>query len=166
MKSSDAEALSAYYNLTPDLPANLFWTNATRLPGDFAFNEPASKLIHSLPTTSNNNHKIYRYQVCLSNPFPGSVYSYVPGHHFVELMYLFLTYLERYPPHRDNFFARVAKDLALRWISFANGRAPWDEYSKDSGYKIAIFDDLRGIDVRTREQDERVSKEDVWGEEV
>lgn len=158
----DVQALQNYYGMDPSLPHNLFWTNTARFFGDFAFSEPVDKVARGL--ASSTDHKVYRCQVCLSNPFSGSMYSYVSGHHFVELMYLFLTYLERFPTHRNNFFAKVARDIARKWIGFANGTAPWAEYREGNGYSIGIFDDLRGIDVRTREEDENVSKEDVWGE--
>lgn len=162
LKDADAEMLRKSYDIHPTLPSNLFWTNTARLVGDMAFSEPTARVAHAL--SSSANHRIYRYQVCLSNPFPGSMFSYVAGHHFVEILYLFMTYLERYPTHRNNFFAEVAKALARKWIGFANGKAPWAEFREENGWKIAVFDDLRGIDVRSKEQDERIGKEDVWGE--
>lgn len=162
LQPADAEKLRDYYKISRSLPDNLFWTNVARLLGDFAFSEPTDRLVSAL--ASSVDHKVYRYHGALSNPFPGSMYSFVAGHHFVEVLYLFLTYLERYPTHRENFFAQVAKGMARMWIGFANAQVPWEEYKKDEAGNIAVFDDLRGIDVRTREQDEDVSKKDVWCE--
>lgn len=162
LQPPDAAALLTAYNIHPALPSNLFWTNAARLLGDMAFSEPTARAARAL--AASPHHRLYRYHVGLSNPFPGSVYAFVAGHHFVEIMYLFLTYLERYPTHRGGFFAAMAMEFARKWIAFANGRAPWEEFCEGDGEKMAVFDDVRGFEVRTRERDEEVSREDVWGE--
>jgi carboxylesterase type B len=97
--------------------------------------------------------------MALSNPFPGHPDSRIAGPHAVEMLFLFNTLQERYPAHRDNFYARQATETARRWIAFANGKEPWERYHAEEG-KTAIFDDLVGWETRKREEDERISQDD------
>lgn len=95
------------------------------------------------------------------------------GHQFVEILYLFLTLQDKYPTHRNSWAARQARETARRWITFANGHAPWDPsfiiganttLESENESKIAICDDISGWTVRTLKQDEEMSKNDPWGE--
>lgn len=165
---------------TPELAAqvdgNLFWGNLTYLVGDLFLSEPIHKTATYLSRHGSGGphgekqRKIYRYSFGLSNPFPGSDHSFVTGHHFVEILFVFLTLLDRYPKHRDGWIAKQAKETAKRWIMFANGQAPWDEYvvapgpGRTDDAKMAVCDDLRGWHVRTLGEDEVQSKSDPWGE--
>lgn len=92
--------------------------------------------------------------------------SYVQGHHFVEILCLFLSYRERMPPHRNKNSADIGKTLAREWIGTANGVLPWEEHRVGEGEHetVAIFDDPKVVVMRTKEEDERVSREEVWGE--
>jgi hypothetical protein len=93
--------------------------------------------------------KIFRYNIALRNPFPGSVYSEIPGHHFLDLLFLFMTLSERYPTQRHR---EISVEFARRWITFANGIPPWKEYEpKDEA--IAIVDYQHGWSTKTRDED-------------
>lgn len=164
-----AEKLFKLYGIDPhrQMDKNLFWYNCMQFWGDVAFSEPteamANALVGSVYTqgTESKTRKVYRYHLAISNAIPGSEFSYVVGHHFVDLMYQFMTVTERYPRHRDSFFARQAQEFARKWICFGTGRAPWEEYGNG---KIAVLDDLRGWEIRTRESDRKMSESDPWGE--
>ncbi|KAK6379544.1 hypothetical protein LTS17_006462 [Exophiala oligosperma] len=140
---------------------NLFLRNLTHLLGDIMF----SGLIQRLTTTLGRDHerrKVYRYSFGLSNPFFGSDHSFVTGHHFVEILFVFLTLMDRYPKHRDHWLAKQACETAKRWITFAHGREPWDAYRLEDGQdemqaRIAICDDFKGWHVKTLEEDEEES---------
>ncbi|OQV01425.1 hypothetical protein CLAIMM_06789 [Cladophialophora immunda] len=154
---------------------NLFWRNLTQLIGDMFFSVPIHRLVTRLARQNTAagdgdapKRKVYRYCFGLSNPFPGSDHSFVTGHHFVEILFVFLTLLDRYPGHRDRWLERQAKETARKWILFANGQAPWDEYMIDesgdtNSAKMAVCDDIRGWHVKTMAQDEEESKSDPWG---
>ncbi|KAK4935544.1 hypothetical protein LTR10_023407 [Elasticomyces elasticus] len=159
-----------------DMDANLFYGNLTYLIGDMMYSAPYDKLANMLgqdgPSKTRN---IYRYAFGLSNPFPASDHSFVTGHHFVEILFIFLTLLDRYPKHRDNWLAKQACETARRWITFAHGQQPWDEYvvhdTDERQAKIAVCDDLQGWTVKTVAQDEEDALEalrepgisqDVW----
>ncbi|KIX92188.1 uncharacterized protein Z520_12069 [Fonsecaea multimorphosa CBS 102226] len=177
----DAARLLCAYDLptSPELASvadkNLFWRNLTQLIGDMFFSVPIHRLVTHLArqniATSNSGapkRKVYRYCFGLSNPFPGSDHSFVPGHHFVEILFVFLTLLDRYPTHRNKWLERQARETARKWVLFANGEAPWDEYMvAESGdtnnAKVAVCDDIRGWHVKTMSQDEEESKSDPWG---
>ena len=143
--------------------------------GDMVFSAPVEGLCRRLlssPRSDSVRRNVYRYSFCLSNPIPGSLCSFVPGHHYVEILFVFLTLLDRYPTHRGEWAKRQAKETARRWITFANGNHPWEpaataasERKSDIGEsKIAICDDLAGWTIRSVREDEEVSKGDPWGE--
>ncbi|KAI7972800.1 hypothetical protein EIK77_003946 [Talaromyces pinophilus] len=168
----EAEALLAAYQL-PTTDQNRGMMQISLLLGDLMFSAPYHGLWRHLASsqTSNKKRNIYRYSFCLSNPFPGSIFNFVVGHHFVEILYLFLTLQDRYPTHRNGWATRQAQDTARRWITFANGHAPWDPSATidanttlESDSKIAICDDISGWTVRTLRQDEERSRNDPWGE--
>ena len=166
---SEAETLLEAYDLpsTETSPAAM---QMSLLVGDAMFSWPCHELVNVLGSqVSGKKRNVYRYSFCLSNPFPGTPFNFVTGHHFVEILFLFLTLLDRYSSRRNGWLARQAKDTARRWITFANGHAPWEPYivssngsSDDS--KIATCDDLVGWSIRTLKEDEEVSKNDPWGE--
>ncbi|OAP60918.1 hypothetical protein AYL99_05920 [Fonsecaea erecta] len=179
-----ARLLCAYgLPATPELASvtdkNLFWRNLTELIGDMLFSVPIHRLASRLArqnttATSNNNNgdtsarKVYRYCFGLSNPFLGSDHSFVTGHHFVEILFVFLTLLDRYPTYRGRWLERQARETARKWILFAYGQSPWDEYvvgedGDTNEAKIAVCDDIRGWHVKTMSQDEEESKSDPWG---
>lgn len=158
---SHADELLTQYSIDPSQPmdSNLFWSRCMILLGDLLLSEPIDRAAAALAP-----HKpTYRYTICLSNPFPGSANSFVSGHHFVDILYLFMTLTERYPTRRDNFFARQAETIARKWIAFANGTEPWHVHTPGSR-EIAIFDDICGMEVRTQDDDARRSQKDIWGE--
>ncbi|KAI1616874.1 Alpha/Beta hydrolase protein [Exophiala viscosa] len=150
-----------------EMDPNLFFGNLTYVIGDIMFSAPYDMLCNMLGQhDSGKQRKIYRYAFGLSNPFPGSDHSFVTGHHFVEILFIFLTLLDRYPKHRDNWLAKQACETARRWITFAHGKQPWDEYLVDEDEtqaKIAVCDDLQGWTVKTVAQDEEESKSYPWG---
>ena len=154
------------------MDGNLFWANLTFLIGDLLLSQPIHRLANHLALESATNpsqkRKIYRYSFGLTNPIAGSDHSFVTGHHFVEILFLFLTLLGRYPRHREGWLAAQAKETARKWILFANGKEPWDEYIvsqplQTASAKIAICDDLRGWHVKTIAEDEQQSQTDPWG---
>src|SRR6201999_1289500 len=160
--------------LATQVDGNLFWSNLMYLVGDLLFSQPIHNMANQLALQSGSasnpgkKRKIYRYSFGLTNPFPGSDHSFVTGHHFVEILFLFLTLLDRYPRHRDRWLEKKAKETARRWILFANAREPWDEYvvagSPESGdARLAVCDDIRGWHVKTLSQDEEESKTDPRG---
>jgi len=155
------------YEISAGMDANLFQRNAMLLLGDFIMSEPAHSVAMHLANHANKTgkRKIYRWEFSLPNPFPGSMYYLVNGHHFVELYYQFMTLVTRYPTHRNHFLARQAKHMARIWIRFANGLPPMEgsEY-EPLEQRIMICDVNSGWQVRTRAEDEKASREDPWGE--
>ena len=167
------ELLEAYdIPISGEIDSNRFLLQLSYFIGDLLFSAPIHRLANILADTgaSGVKRKIYRYSIALSNPFAGSTHSFAPGHHFIEILYLFLTLLDRYPTRRGRWLERQARETARRWITFAHGQAPWDEYrvpagsSDASGAKIAIADDIHGWTTRTLAEDEEISKSDPWGE--
>jgi hypothetical protein len=120
------------------------------LLGDLIFSQPTHVLAQELAGTTVRNdkdrrRKVYRYTMCLSNPFPGSSLSHVPDHHFVEILFQFMTLIPRYPRRRNDFLALIAIDTARKWNHFANGLAPWEgEYDRTNEGKVALCDGIRG----------------------
>ncbi|EXJ58668.1 hypothetical protein A1O7_06096 [Cladophialophora yegresii CBS 114405] len=170
----DAYDLPRTVELAGKVDDNLFWRNLMHFVGDLLFSQPIHNMANELtlynatPAGSVKKRKIYRYSFGLTNPFPGSDHSFVTGHHFVEILFLFLTLLDRYARHRDRWLEKQAKETAKRWIVFANGKEPWDEYvvRQKAGIgdaRMAVCDDIRGWHVKTVSQDREESKSDPWG---
>ncbi|KAK6336773.1 hypothetical protein TWF718_009562 [Orbilia javanica] len=142
------------------------------LIGDIFFQQPTAQMVDGLSKFYYNpedglherRQKVFRYQFNLPNLFPGSEFSFVTGHHFVEMFYQFMTFRERYPTHRNKFYQRQSEGMARLWIAFANGKDPWEEYNEKTGYRIQICDDVNGWHSRTREEDVARSKDEQWGE--
>ncbi|KAL4864164.1 Alpha/Beta hydrolase protein [Aspergillus spectabilis] len=151
------------YEIHESMDEGLFWQNAMILMGDLVFSEPTHTAAIAVARASR--HRIYRWQFCLQNPFPGSTLSYTAGHHFVELMYQFMTLTARFPTHRYHFLRRQAEQMARSWIRFANGLPPLPDAKPFDleTRSIMICDMLHGWSVRTRAEDEVISQEDPWG---
>jgi len=77
------------------------------------------------------------------------MFSGVLGHHFVELIYVFMNFLERLPLQTQQ---DISTSFARRWIAFTNGKAPWPQY-KWADQTIAVADSREGWVVRTRAED-------------
>lgn len=155
LSSSDAKTLLTAYGITPDMNHNLFWTRSMFLVGDLLFSQPTDAVCDSLTTK-----KIFRYTLTARNPFPGSVYTMAPGHHFLDLLFLFLTLRDRYP---NPTYTAIAEGFASRWIKFANGEEPWPKYrvSDENGEAgegtIAVINGINGWTFRSKEEDKALS---------
>lgn len=181
--SPQAQELLAAYDMptSGSMDSNRFLLQVSYFIGDLVFSAPVHEMANHLSwkACTDGTRRIYRYCFGLSNPFLGSTLGYIPGHHFVEILYVFLTLLDRYPTRRDHWIEKQARETAKRWVSFANGQAPWTKYEvsrtatgtsgqegmievKDA--KIAIADDIHGWTIRTMSEDEELSKSDPWGE--
>lgn len=178
-KDVATELLQAYeIPISGDIDSNRFLLQLSFFIGDLLISAPIHKLANILAKVAApgpeaagaKKRKVYRYSIAFSNPFVGSTHSFAPGHHFIEILYLFLTLLDRYPTRRGKWLEQQARETARRWITFAYGQEPWDEYLISAGgtgaseAKIAIADDMHGWTTRTVSEDEEVSKNDPWGE--
>jgi carboxylesterase type B len=164
-ESSAERVLESYgIDLNGEMDQNLFWMRSMELAADLVFCEGIDAIAKAVSSSKEFPRKVYRYHFILPNPFPGSMYSFVMGHHFVDLFYQFMTLTTRYPTHREKFLERQSVEMARIWIRFGNDMPPWEggEYDAEHG-RIAVCDELRGWQVRTREEDEKISKDDPWG---
>ena len=164
--TAEANDLLSAYELSHSIDKTRASRQMSIFLGDLMFSYNYQTLSEAL---HKNGRKFYRYHCCFSNPIPGSAHSYVHGHHIIEILFIFLTLLDRYPTHRNEWVKRQALDTARRWIVFANGEEPWESSAPDheddvGSARIAVADDLVGWTVRTLDEDERVSKDDSWGE--
>ncbi|KAL4983722.1 Alpha/Beta hydrolase protein [Aspergillus falconensis] len=151
------------YKIHESMDEGLFWQNTIVIMGDVVFSEPTHSA--AIAVAQAGRQLVYRWQFGLQNPFPGSILSYTVGHHFVELMYQFMTLTARFPTHRNHFLRRQAEQMARSWVRFANGLPPMPDakpYDLESG-SIMICDMLHGWTVRTRAEDEASSQQDLWG---
>jgi hypothetical protein len=138
------------------MDTNLFWNKLSYLMGDLMFSEPIDKLAASLGSSSSRK-KIYRYTQTLRNPFQGSLLHQIPGHHFIELLFLFQTLRERYPSQK---LRDISEEYGKRWIKFAAGEEPWEEYrrgGRNEEGKMIVINGRTGFEVRSRSQDEAES---------
>jgi hypothetical protein len=147
--SSYASRLLSAYNIHFGMDASLFWTKLTYFMGDIMFSEPTHKVAVALGPPSNKKI-VYRYTQTQRNPSQGSPLHQMPGHHFVESLFLFQTLMERFP-------SRKLRDLSdaygRRWIKFAAGDEPWEEYRLDDGAeegKIMVINGRTGFEIRSR----------------
>jgi carboxylesterase type B len=162
-----AQRITEAYGIGPGMDSNLFQRNGMLLLGDLIFGEPTHSIALDLANHAHETgkRKIYRWEFSLPNPFPGSMYHLVHGHHFVELYYQFMTLVSRYPAHRNGFLARQAEQMARMWIRFANGLPPMENSEYRPGEeRIMTCDVGAGWRVRTRAEDDAASREDPWGE--
>ncbi|KAK6343409.1 hypothetical protein TWF730_010998 [Orbilia blumenaviensis] len=151
-----------------------FFVRLMYLIGDLFFQQPTAQMVDGLsrqyysPARKEGGEKriqkVFRYEFNLPNLWPGTPYSFVSGHHYVEMFYQFMTFRERYPTHRNRFYQRQSEGMARLWIAFANGKDPWEEYKEETGYKIQICDDVNGWHLRTRQEDIERSNNEQWGE--
>ncbi|CAI7590855.1 unnamed protein product [Penicillium glandicola] len=151
------------YEIHEGMDEGLFWQHVMVIIGDQVFAEPTHSA--AISVARGGRQRLYRWQFGLPNPFPGSVFSYATGHHFVELMYQFMTLSARLPTHRNHFLRRQGEEMARSWIRFANGLPPMPgarPYDLEEG-SIMICDMLQGWTVRTRAEDEVISQNDPWG---
>ncbi|KAJ5193359.1 Carboxylesterase type B [Penicillium cf. viridicatum] len=131
--------------------------------GDLIFSEPTHSTAVSV--AQSGRMRLYCWQFGLQNPFPGSPFSYAMGHHFVELLYQFMTLAGRLPTHRNHFLRRQGEEMARSWIRFVNGLPPMPgakPYDLEEG-SIMVCDMLQGWTVRMRAEDEEISRDDPWG---
>lgn len=150
------------YEIHDGMDEGLFWQHAIVWMGDLVFSESTHSA--AVAVAQNKRQAIYRWHFGLPNPFPGSIFSYTM-HHFVELMYQFMTLSTRLPTHRNHFLRRQGEEMARSWIRFANGLPPMPDakpYDLENG-SIMICDMLQGWSVRTRAGDETISQNDPWG---
>ena len=82
------------------------------------------------------------------------------GHHAIDLVYLFMTLLDRFPDER---MKKASKEFARRWIRFASGKAPWRLYTREE-QSICVVNSYMGWFDRTRREDEAMSPQSVEGE--
>ncbi|KAH8813305.1 Alpha/Beta hydrolase protein [Xylogone sp. PMI_703] len=165
-----ASKLLGAYDITPDMDPNKFWTQLMYLMGDMTFSEPTDKVARVLASSARregaHKRKVYRYNLALRNPFPGSTYYQVPGHHFVDILFLFGTFRFRYPTQK---LIDISTEFMRRWLKFGAGEQPWDEYivgdsNNPEDEKIMIINSSVGFELRTRKEDEEKSKESEEGE--
>ncbi|KAB5546911.1 Alpha/Beta hydrolase protein [Coniochaeta sp. 2T2.1] len=153
----DAARAMAAYSISEDMDLNLFRTRVMQLGGDMVFSQPIHVLAKSLASSAQK--KLYRYNIALRNPFPGSQFYGVPGHHALELNFLFTTLTERYPSKK---YADISTEFARRWIDFANDVEPWEPYQL-TDESIAVVDYQHGWSTRTRAEDmTRYRDGDEW----
>ncbi|KAJ9602327.1 hypothetical protein H2200_013182 [Cladophialophora chaetospira] len=153
------DVLVLYEELSESTPWALAWPEIARFLGDVYITEVMHTLAEEL---SKAGKRVYQYTFALTNPWPGSDCSYVTGHHFAEILFIFLTLTERYPKGRDKFLQRQAEETARRWIAFAHGKEPWTPYRSPEGM-VAVCDDLVGWSTRTKQEDTRISEQQPWG---
>ncbi|KAF2016349.1 alpha/beta-hydrolase [Aaosphaeria arxii CBS 175.79] len=110
------------YNIVPDMDPILFLTPAMRWLGDTLFDAPN----HNLARLASRNpaKKLYRYVFDVRNPFPGHGL-YQQAHHWVDVYFVFRSFLFRYPTQR---LKNISNRHAQLWIEFANGKEPWTQY--------------------------------------
>jgi hypothetical protein len=152
---------------------NLFWTRLNIFVGDIKFSGKSTETTpfqyicletnldlttvptHNLITTLSalpgaKSKRLYRCNVTLRNPFPGTPFYAVAGHHFVELAFQFMTLLERYPNPK---LQETSIEFARRLIAFASGKAPWREFD-EKDQAIAVVSSGDGWKTFTRAEDE------------
>ncbi|PVH68239.1 alpha/beta-hydrolase [Cadophora sp. DSE1049] len=153
---ANATRILSAYRIEPGMDKNLFWTQLNTLAGDLTFSQSTHVLTRSLAADRQQltngaslKKKLYRYNLALRNPFPGSPFYGVAGHHFIELLFQFQTLLERYPTHR---LCEISTDFSRMLIKFAVGEEPWSPYEA-SEQRIAVVSSRDGWQVYTRDQD-------------
>lgn len=76
------------------------------------------------------------------------------------MLYFFGNFLDRFPTKRGR---EISLEFVTRFTKFAYGLEPWAQHVPEER-KIAIADGHLGWITRTREEDERISKDDEMGE--
>ncbi|KAF5006574.1 hypothetical protein FDECE_7049 [Fusarium decemcellulare] len=152
-----AQQVLEAYGISRNMDQNLFWTRLCILCGDVMFSAPCHNMSKKLATS---NKQFYRYTLSLRNPFPGSIFSNVLGHHFVELIYQFMMFTERFPLQKQR---EISLGFVQKWTAFAYGQEPWTPYTGEDE-TIAVADSLEGWIVRTRVEDLERSAQDEGGQ--
>ncbi|KAF5539494.1 carboxylesterase type B [Fusarium mexicanum] len=155
--AENAKRVLQVYEISRSMDKNLFWTRLCTLCGDVMFSLPCHILSKEL---WQSGKKQYRCILSLRNPFPGSFFSNILGHHFIELIYQFMTLMERLPLQRQR---DVCVGFVRRWTAFAYGEEPWSQYTwVDEA--VAVADSREGWVVRSRVKDMEVSVYDEGGQ--
>ncbi|KAH8729924.1 Alpha/Beta hydrolase protein [Ilyonectria robusta] len=152
-----AQKVLQLYDISAGMDPNLFWTQLCTFCGDVMFSLPCHKL---LQTATRSRKQVYRYTLSLRNPFPGSFFSGVLGHHFIELAYQFMTLMDRFPLQKQR---DISIGFARKWTAFAYGEEPWAPYML-ADETIAVADSREGWVVRTRAEDMESSADDEGGQ--
>jgi carboxylesterase type B len=166
---SAASAVLEAYGIAEGMKQNLFATRSAQLIGDVCFSQPmyalADALVkHNEPLSQGQRRHVYRYHVDMTNPVAkhGTALDGMRGHHFVDLLFLFLTLVDRYPDQpaiagQQKWLQKQAFAMAERWILFASGEMPWSEYFSGGGgtdLTIAECDDEHGWHEQSMTQSE------------
>jgi hypothetical protein len=98
---------------------------------------------------------VYRYVFDVRNPFPNAP-MYQQAHHWVDVYFVFRAMQFRFP---YQYLKDLSDKHAQLWIEFANGKAPWKEYSsKKQGEAIVMVADERdGWVERTEKEHAKIS---------
>ncbi|RKL12944.1 hypothetical protein BFJ70_g16032 [Fusarium oxysporum] len=155
--ADNAKRVLEVYEISRTMDQNLFWTRLCTLCGDVMFSLPCHILSKEL---WQSGKKHYRCILSLRNPFPGSFFSNVLGHHFIELVYQFMTFMERLPLQRQR---DVCIGFARRWTAFAYREEPWPQYTWVDE-TVAVADSREGWVARSRVKDLEVSAYDEGGQ--
>ncbi|RKK27582.1 hypothetical protein BFJ66_g16591 [Fusarium oxysporum f. sp. cepae] len=155
--AENAKRVLEVYEISRTMDQNLFWTRLCTLCGDVMFSLPCHILSKEL---WQSGKKQYRCILSLRNPFPGSFFSNVLGHHFIELVYQFMTFMERLPLQRQR---DVCIGFARRWTAFAYREEPWPQYTWVDE-TVAVADSREGWVARSRVKDLEVSAYDEGGQ--
>lgn len=121
-----------------------------------------AEYLSEAPSSSKNGKKkkIFRYTNTMRNPFPGSNNYQVCGH-AIEMLYVFGNLLDRFPTDHGR---ELSLGFVDRFIKFAYGEEPWGQYVVENRERnIAVADGRMGWVERTREEDERISRDDELG---
>ena len=156
---ADAGKVLSAYEITPTIDKNLLWTRLMYLMGDVIFSEPIHKLANSLAVQMGpRKKKVYRYTMTMRNPFPGSPLHQIPGHHYIDLLFLFGTLMDRYPTQR---LRDLSTEFGRRWLRFGAGLEPWAEYEitgMEHDGQIMVISGTEGFAMKSRKQDEAESR--------
>ncbi|EXA32045.1 hypothetical protein FOVG_16713 [Fusarium oxysporum f. sp. pisi HDV247] len=155
--AENAKRVLEVYEISRTMDQNLFWTRLCTFCGDVMFSLPCHILSKEL---WQSGKKQYRCTLSLRNPFPGSFFSNVLGHHFIELVYQFMTFMERLPLQRQR---DVCVGFARRWTAFAYREEPWPQYTWVDE-TVAVADSREGWVARSRVKDLEVSAYDEGGQ--
>ena len=110
---------------------------------------------------SKTEVKAYSYHFDRGNPFLGSMH-YI-AHHALDLEYVFGNFIEGFPDQKD---VNLSKELMGLWIRFANGGAPWADYTSRKALHITPDAELRVIprkEITSRRWDAYAEMEKFWG---
>jgi carboxylesterase type B len=84
--------------------------------------------------------KVLNYHFDHGNPFPGPMHG-IP-HHALDLEYVFGNYRDGFKDKKD---VELSNEIMKRWISFANGKEDWEDYTSGKALRITPEGDLEVI---------------------